>query len=193
MKMIITTKNKTEFDSFTKVEMNVGDVFDFTLKDGEEVQAMVVVKGQDKALCILVDCLKDEYPMNSNHRTEGGWEGSMLRKTLNSEILERFPDGVRNAMVAFSNGDYLRLPTEREIFGRTYYSEEDDGVKQFEPMKDRRNRIAFQGKNGAWEFWWLSAVSNSTDFCLVHASGGASTDNAGYSRGVRPLFIISNL
>lgn len=133
--MILTTKKKTEFDSFTGVEMNIGDVFDFTLKDGEEVQAMVVVKGQDKALCILVDCLKNEYPMNDAHTTDGGWEGSKLRKVLNSEILERFPDGVRNAMVSFANGDYLRLPTEREIFGRTYYSEESEDVQQFEQMK----------------------------------------------------------
>lgn len=188
--MILTTKNKTEFDSFTGMEMNVGDVFDFTLKNGEEVQAMVVQKEQDKALCILVDCLKDEYPMNDTHTTDGGWEGSKLRKVLNSEILERFPDEVRNAMVAFSNGDYLRLPTEREVFGRTYYSEESEDVQQFEPMKERRNRIAFQGKNGAWEFWWLSAVSSSTDFCSVNASGYANDYDAGDSYGVRPLFMI---
>lgn len=191
--MILTTKKKTEFDSFIGVEMNIGDVFDFTLKDGEEVQAMVVKKEQGKALCILVDCLRKEYPMNDTHTTEGGWEGSKLRKVLNAEILERFPEEVRTAMVPFENGDLLRLPTEREIFGRTYYSEEDDGVKQFEPMKDRRNRIAFQGKNGAWEYWWLSAVSGSTYFCRVGHVGYAGSLRAGHSYGVRPLFIISNL
>lgn len=170
--------------------MNIGDVFDFTLKDGEEVQAMVVRKDQNKALCILFDCLKDGFPMNDIHTTEGGWEGSKLRKVLNTEILERFPDEVRKAMVPFANGDLLRLPTEREIFGEAQYSEEPDDIKQFEPMKERRNRIAFQGKNGIC-FWWLSGVPNSYYFCGVDNDGHAHCSGAGYSRGVRPLFEIT--
>ena len=193
--MILTTIKKTEIDSFEGLDLNVGDVFDFTLKDGEEVQAMVVEKEQNKALCILVDCLRDEYSMNDTHTTKGGWEGSKLCKILNSEILERFPDEVRKAMMPFANGDYLRLPTEREIFGKAYYSEEDERVQQFEPMKERRNRRALQGKNGdRREFWWLSSVAGTYSFCFVYAGGGlTSYYGAGASFSVRPLFIISTL
>ena len=191
--MVLTTKKKIEFDSFSGVEMYIGDVFDFTLKDGEEVQAMVVKKEQGKALCILVDCLRKEYPMNDTHTTKGGWEGSKLRKVLNSEILESFPDEVKKAMVPFANGDLLRLPTEREIFGRTHFSEESENVQQFDPMKERRNRIAFQGKNGVWEFWWLVTVAASTAFCFVDNFGDVLRKGAGNFLGVRPVFEISIL
>jgi len=169
-------------------------VYDLTLEDGEQVQLMEVErfvnvntktgKTTSLALCIFVDCLADEYRMNSTDTTEGGWEAAELREKLNGEILARLPKNLRDNMVAFENGDLLRLPTQEEIFG------DENGGGQFECMKLRRNRMAFQGKNGLWECFWLSSVAISTNFCPAHSSGDANYWSASHVIGVRPLLQI---
>lgn len=142
---------KSDVDTF-----RVGDIIKFKLTDGEKVQAMAVQQENDGMLFCLVDCLADEYSMNETNTNEGGYEDSDLRKKLNTEIIARFPADIKAMMVPFGNGDYLRLPTEKEIFGENYYGEyESPYVQQWKPMKQRRNRIAFQGKNGSWEWYWL--------------------------------------
>ena len=98
-------------------------------------------------------------------------------------------------MVPFSNGLTLRLPTEKEIFGKNEWGkEEGDAVQQWEPMKQRRYRIAFQGKNGAWEWYWLANQmdGSAAAFARVSDGGSASCANASDALGVRPAFKISN-
>lgn len=171
----------------------VGDVISFTLTDGEEVEAMAMKQEQDGMIFCLVDCLADEYAMNGEDTNRGGFDASDLRTALKGEILDRFPADLRERMVAFENGDLLRLPTEREIFGENYYGEnEPEAVTQWEPMKLRRNRIAFQGKNGEWEWYWLmnKRRGSAANFAAVYSNGNAHCNNASYSYGVRPAFKI---
>lgn len=174
---------------------NVGDVIAFTLNDGEEVEALAVKQEQDGMIFCLVDCLRKEYSMNPTSSNRGGYKSCALRKALNTEILDRFPAEIREKMVAFPNGDLLRLPTEREIFGENIYGvEEDDSVEQWEPMKKRKNRIAFQGKGtDTWEWYWLQNKydGSAADFAIVYFSyGSADYSNASSSLGVRPAFKI---
>lgn len=171
----------------------VGEIMRFNLTDGEPVEAIVLEDDGDAATLIFVDCLKDEYPMKENGDYSGGYESSDLRKKLNGEILERFPQEVRSHMAPFDNGDVLRIPTEREIFGENKYGEvEPDTVRQFEAMKMRRNRIAFQGLNGDWEWYWLQnrlrGVRSAPTACIVTHDGTAANNSASTSFGVRPLF-----
>lgn len=171
----------------------VGDVISFTLTDGEEVEAMAMKQEQDGMIFCLVDCLADEYAMNEEDTNRGGFDASDLRTALKGEILDRFPADLRERMVAFENGDLLRLPTEREIFGENYYGEnEPEAVTQWEPMKLRRNRIAFQGKNGAWEWYWLmnKRRGSAATFAIVNNNGDANCSSASTSTGVRPAFKI---
>lgn len=172
----------------------VGDVITFTLNDGEEVEALAVKQEDDGMLFCLVDCLRREYSMNRTSSNRGGYDTSAMRKALNGEILDRFPADLREKMVAFESGDLLRLPTEREIFGENPYGEQEpDTVTQWEPMKDRRNRIAFQGsKTGVWEWYWLqNKVQDSAAlFALVNYDGIAVYVGASYAFGVRPAFKI---
>ena len=97
-------------------------------------------------------------------------------------------------MVSFPNGDLLRLPTEREIFGENIYGvEEDDSVEQWEPMKKRKNRIAFQGKGtDTWEWYWLQNKydGSAAHFAYVGYAGGADYSGASDAAGVRPAFKI---
>ena len=172
----------------------VGDVITFTLNDGEEVEALAVKQEQDGMIFVLVDCLRKEYSMNRTSSNRGGYKSCALRKALNTEILDRFPAEIREKMVAFESGDLLRLPTEREIFGYNPYGEkEPDDVEQWEPMKDRRNRIAFQGsKTGTWEWYWLQnkVDGSAAYFAYVLSNGDASYDYASSAYGVRPAFKI---
>lgn len=174
----------------------VGDVIEVKLADGVKVQAMAVQQEEDGMVFCLVDCLSSEHPMNSTSTNEGGYEESDLRKKLNGEILNLFPAELKAMMTPFDNGDLLRLPTEKEIFGENYYGEyESPYVKQWEPMKKRRNRMAFdcsKDENLQW-YWLMNKVRESaTGFSSVYDDGYASASCASYSFGVRPAFKLKN-
>ena len=183
-----------------KVEMEVqrfevGDVISFTLENGEPVKAMAVKQDGDYMIFTHVDYLAKEYRMNRRNTNEGGFEASELCEKLNGEILELYPEEIRSQMVAFDNGNLLRIPTEKELFGVNEYGEEEPAeVEQWEPMKLRRNRIAFQGDNGAWEWGWLQnkAVASSTHFAYCGSLGYAYCYGASDSLGVRPTFRFVN-
>ena len=191
---------KTDVESF-----EMGDVISFTLKDGEKVQAKAVKKTDEGMLFITVDCLKDEYQMFKNTGGTGSMDinyfNSDLRRALNGEILDRFPDEIRSRMVGMriactDTFDLLRIPTEKEIFGENPYSkDESDTVVQFKGMKNRRNRIAFQGsKTGTWQWYWLQNRVEGTSFnfaCVSCSAGNASCGGASHSLGVRPVFCLS--
>lgn len=179
----------------------VGDIVSYTMEDGEEVEALAVKEEFDKHgnLCMvfmLLDCLKEECRMNRDDTNDGGYEESYLREQLRTKYLERFPASLRLNMVPFENGDLLRIPTEREVFGENRYGEEEpDTVEQFEAMKKRRNRMALDGSNGETQAYWLQnkRVGSAADFCLVGYTGNACYGNgASNSCGVRPLYRIRN-
>ena len=182
---------------YTMIESNegkimIGDRIRFEMADGEPVEAMAVKELEDgSGLFIFTDCLRMEYRLHKSGKYPG-WEKCELREKLNGEILEQLPEDLKARLVPFENGDLLRIPTEREIFGENPYGEpEVESVEQFEPMKDRRWRIAFQGYgSGAWEWYWLQnrSVISATDACLVNIIGNASNTGASNSFGVRPLF-----
>ena len=158
---------------------------------------MAMQQEEDGMIFCLVDCLPGEYPMNSTRTNEGGYEESDLRKKLNGEILNLFPAEFKALMAPFDNGDLLRLPTEKEIFGENYYGEyESPYVKQWKPMKKRRNRMAFDGckdENLQW-YWLMNKVRESVApaFSLVLRGGRADSGYASTSLGVRPAFKIKN-
>lgn len=182
------------------VEMfEVGDVIKFKLTDGEKVQAKAVKETPEGMLFVLVDCLAKEYPMFKDidgiDEDDITYMNSDLRKVLNGEILARFPEEIRNRMVAVNaEGDMLRIPSEKEIFGENVYGQtEDKKVKRWKPMKKRRNRIAFQGKEGTWEWYWLMNRHQeyASNFANVYSDGHANYNDASDSCGVRPVFLLS--
>lgn len=174
---------------------NVGDVIAFSLTDCEEVEALAVKQEPDGMIFCLVDCLADKSPMNQEDSNRGGYDVSDLRERLQSVTLDRFPAEIREKMVAFSNGDLLRLPTEREIFGCNKYGQtEADSVIQWEPMKQRRNRIALQGGNGDLVWYWLENKTRYNTGCFTEVGniGNANYDSASAALGVRPTFKLQN-
>lgn len=169
-------------------------ILEFTLTTGERVGAMPVKVEGNKTTYLFIDCLEKGYPMYEDYDSDGygDYEASDLRNTLNTEILDTFPAEIRSKMVTFDNGDYLRLSTEYEIFGKNEYAEDNEtDVEQWECMKDRRNRIAFNGyKTNDWQWYWLSNKRSASDFCNVGGDGYANCGDASNSDGVRPAFCI---
>lgn len=192
--MLVKRTMKVDVELF-----EVGDIIKFKLTDGEKVQAMAVKQTPEGMLFVLVDCLAKEYPMFNDiddmDEEDISYATSDLRKALNGEILDRFPKEIKDRMVAVNaEGDMLRIPTEYEIFGENVYGQEESKLtKRWKPMKKKRNRIAFQGKEGAWEWYWLMNRHKdyASSFAFVLNGGLASSPAASYSRGVRPLFLLS--
>ena len=85
----------------------------------------------------------------------------------------------------------IRL-VEKEISQRELAAQT---VKHWKLMKNRRNRIAFQGKEGAWEWYWLMNRHNesASNFTIVDSSGDAHWGDASFSAGVRPVFLLDNV
>lgn len=171
-----------------------GDRIRFTLEDGEAAEAFAVRQLDDgAALFIFTDCLDREERLHDVPGEYDGWDGCSLRKILNGRILERFPEEIRKLMRPFENGDLLQIPSEIEIFGERIWDQEKEGT-QFPAMRDRRNRIAFQGyRSDVWEWYWLRTVSTrGTGYAAYVNNCGTATSNAAtYSFGVRPLFILN--
>lgn len=177
-------------------KLHVGKVIDFQLASGEKAQYMVQRVDEDGYLCLLVDCLPKAYRMNKQNTNVGGYCASELREHMISDILDLFPADLRERMVPFASGDLLRLPTEKEIFGCNEYGEaEPESVRQFEPMKSRRNRIAFRGEDECLEWYWLEneVESSAAFFARVYYYGSAASYGASGAGGVRPAFKIRNL
>lgn len=192
--MLVKRTMKVDVELF-----EVGDIIKFKLTDGEKVQAMAVEQTPEGMLFVLVDCLAKEYPMFNDiddmDEEDISYATSDLRKALNGEILDRFPKEIKDRMVAVNaEGGMLRIPTECEIFGENVYGQEESKLtKRWKPMKKKRNRIAFQGKEGAWEWYWLMNRHKdyASYFADVGTNGNADYYNASDSIGVRPVFLLS--
>ena len=195
--MLVKRTMKVDVELF-----EVGDIIEFKLTDGEKVQAMAVKQTPEGMLFVLVDCLAKEYPMFNDiddmDEEDISYATSDLRKALNGEILDRFPKEIKDRMVAVNaEGDMLRIPTECEIFGENVYGQEESKLtKRWKPMKKKRNRIAFQGKEGAWEWYWLmnrhKDYVSASNFAYVNSCGNAYSNTASYSIGVRPVFLLKS-
>ena len=68
-------------------------------------------------------------------------------------------------------------------------------MKQWKPMKKRRNRMAFDGsKSENLQWYWLmnKARESAAYFARVYDGGYANRGSASLSYGVRPAFKIKN-
>lgn len=174
-------------------QFEVGDVIAFALTNGEEVEAMAMKAEEDGMIFALVDCIEDEQPMMKDGKL---W----MREYLNRDLYIRFPVEIRNMMLPFEHADMLRLLTQKEVFGENIWESDidEEEYEWLEPMKDRRNRIAFQGKDSSvddWCWYWLADqrrdVASGTSFASVDSSGDSSYSYASNTRGVRPAFKLS--
>ena len=139
------------------------------------------ITGKEYCVLFLFDNCIDRHCMNETDTTEGGYEESDMNKYLNTEILDAFPDKIRDLMEPFDvKHTYLRLLSESEVFG-------DDALPL---MQDVKNRVC-SDTDGFRAAWWLRDVANSTRFAFVYSYGTAGGSNASCSYGVRPAFMLT--
>ena len=180
----------------------LGDIISFMLVTGEKVKAKAIRETPNGMLFITVDCLKDEQKMFENRvrAKKVDYEHSDLRKKLNGEIFESFPEEIKGHMVGMRVGqtncfDMLRIPTEREIFGENPYGKDEPvSVRRFYSMENHREHIAFRGSETyTWEWYWLQnkVEDSAATFADVAGSGYATCGNASFALGVRPVFLLS--
>ena len=160
----------------------------FELDNGEKCEAFPVQVDQDGTTYVFVDCLQEEMHMNPTNTTKGGYKDSFMPGYLNNEVLSHFPEKLKEKLIPVNEwGDLLTIPSKAEIFG------DENGEGQWPDMIQRRNRIAFQGLNGDYEWYWLRDVVSAASFACVYSGGCASFANASGGRGIRPAFKIGNL
>lgn len=175
-------------------DIEVGDTIEFELKNGEPMEAIAVKREDDGMLFCCLNCLEEEREMNKKSTNEGGYLHSDLRKYMVREVLDLFPDYIRELMVPFKHGDLVRIPTEEEIFGENKYGNEEPGIKkQWEPMKKAMYRVASDRKEEYTKWYWLqNAIKDTASyFAAVDSGGDASIYYASYAFGVRPVFKIA--
>lgn len=175
-----------------------GDLVQFVY-DGRTWDAIIADANDEWAEVVFLETLDEDRPMNSTDTNEGGFIASELCKWLNSEGISKFPKITQDQMVAYPDGIKLRIPTEKQIFGCNEYGEDQPNEKQFEPMKKRRNRVAFQKDSSAdggeaFNWYWVEdkRKNSSAGFCGCGHGGDANYGNASYAHGVRLRFRIVN-
>jgi len=143
------------------------------------------------------DCYGTTYQMNSSNTNSGGWRNCAMRSTHLPAILALMPAEVKAAIRDVqkkssagnqsssiqTTNDKLFLLSEIEIFGSTTHSFAGEG-KQYAYYQAGNSKV--KNLSGSANNWWerSPASSYSTDFCLVHSSGNATTNSASYSYGV---------
>ena len=182
---------QVKMDNFEEVgEWQMGDIIRFTLLTGEEVEAQCQRVDPEGATFCLTHCLEEEQPMNEEDTNKGGWDESDLREYLNTEILNSFPESIRNKMKPIYKDDLLTLPAVEDIFGEWDFDrwEPKEGTEPNWPlMEKRQNRC-----KGTW--WWerSARATNATNFCVVITNGNANRYYASRSYGLAPAFLIGN-
>jgi hypothetical protein len=123
----------------------------------------------------------DSFDMNSNQTSSGGWAKCPRRTWLNYIIPKALPTALSGIFKQFTNPnntggdttDYFALPSEYEVFGGNYYSDETSGT-QFTWYKTSSNRVKKYG--GSTCLWWERSVSSSSSICFCYVNGIGRAD-----------------
>lgn len=171
---------------------DVGDEISFVLKNGTAIRALPVKKETDGMLFCSLNCLPERIAMSKSGECDS-YEESEVREYLRGDIFWMLPENIKESLVPFENGDFLRIPTEKEIFGKNEYGEEEpESVTQWEPMKRVVNRVAGNSDDESTTWYWLKnkSKSYSANFACATGSGRANYNGASDTYGVRPVFKI---
>lgn len=175
-----------------EAKLDVGDEICFALKNGTAIRALAVKKELDGMLFCFSNCLPERIPMSESGECDS-YEESEVREYLRGDIYWMLPENIKESLVPFENGDFLRIPTEKEIFGKNAVGEEEpESVTQWEPMKMVANRVAGDSDDEYTIWYWLKNKSNypSCFACTSNIAGASSGTGAASEIGVRPVFKI---
>ena len=150
-------------------------------------------------------CLKESGDMDPQATSSGGWNSCPRRTWCNSVYRNAIPSTLRGIFKQFktyaANGsgstavestDYFALFSEKEIFGKTTYSNSsaESQNTQLDYYKNSDNRI--KRVNSSQSRWWERSPtgSNSSNFCCVSRTGASDAITAGSNSGIAPFGCI---
>ncbi len=155
-------------------DFQVGDKIDFTLTTGEEVTVVAIKEVDDGMLFVFKNCV-----------SESGRDD--IYQYMNGKLLATMPKKIRDRMIG-----KFRLLTEREVFGKNEYGEEEK-EEQIPYFKERQNRVATVGNNNdGYQWWWLETKVKDSIVAFVSVSyyGLAYYNYTSDVGGVRPCFVM---
>lgn len=178
-----------------------GDVIPVTLRTGDKVFFRATHDAAGKVFFVMEDCLEDEYYMNRDGTTEGGWAACDMRKYLNKVIFALLPSDLQaiiapTKIVQIVDGerveteDKLFLLSRTQVFGKGPWSEREPEDIQLTCFKSEKNRVKECGDHGTW-FWWLRSANHGINFCGVSNTGNTTTAYAYTSYGVALGFCLT--
>lgn len=177
----------------------VGDEIHFKLASGEEVGAKAVQDCAEGMLFITDGCVGKDVPMYKRENIPKEYPDylcSDLRKYLNTELLSLFPEEIRTQMLPMQvAGDYLGIPSEKEIFGEDYQSTYELHAwrsKQFYGMEHRRNRIVVNNKEKLKRYWLQNSITGVAMFAYMYGGSRVNYSEAYEPNGVRLVFLLKN-
>lgn len=172
---------------FLPDDISTGDRIEIPLGNLGTFTATVQKITNDKVLFIFDDYVA-KRPMNENGSNDGRYDKSDLKKWIDTELYEMFPEAFRKRMRS------LTIPTLGDIYGwdsewdRTHL--EHDYHAQLPLMKQRRNRVSYY--NNECTCGWLRNATkkdvSSTLFASVDINGDKDCGCASFYLGVRPEF-----
>lgn len=153
----------------------------------------------------LIRVYKENKKMNTRDTNDGGWEKCAMRQWLNEEFFNLCSDelqkvikpvfklssaGNRSTEIVKSK-DKIWLKSEKELFGRCYYSVPGEG-HWYEVYRQEDEPYYKENMRGERAYQWLRSANYTSDnyFCFVYTSGSASAYSAYYSLAVAPGFCI---
>ena len=148
----------------------------------------------------MVALYKDEIYMKRNSESSC-WDECDGREFLNGDFYNNMSDELRAIvkpvwkLTANKNGeiikskDYVWLKSEKELYGRTFYSNEGEGHWYELFMQEDFPWFKLNGENER-DWQWLRSVyaGYTTSFCIVSTDGSPNYSYSGFSGGVAPAF-----
>ena len=182
-----------------KVHMKNGFIAEYQIMDFDH-DDLADDSGKAPISWDMVALYKDEIYMKRNSESSC-WDECDGREFLNGDFFENLPDDLQAIikpvwkLTANKDGkivkskDRVWLKSEKELWGRTFYSNEGEGHWYALFMQEDFPWFKLNGDNER-DWQWLRSVGagNSNIFCIVNTSGAASNNYSGNSRGVAPDF-----
>lgn len=184
---------------------DIGDTINFKLKDGTDFSmdvAAMDIYGNNNVVLVATECLPNMHSMNprSSYGDSGGWSNCEMRKYLNSNILDLFPDDFKEIIIPrtitqkidgkrYESTDKLWLPSQTEVF-QNNKDDADVGDIHFPIFNNEKARVKLVGNETQW--WWLRTpgCGSGSGVRDVFPTGGLGSGGAGGSSGVAPACVI---
>ena len=152
--------------------------------------------------------------MKTSNNNSGGWESSYMRNTVIPAFINVMPSDLQSALKAVNKytdnasgsshnasanvtatSDKVFLLSEYEVHGSRDYANqyEQNSQAQYDYYKNGGSKVMYNDTSTSTDVaWWERSpgYNNGTAYCNVSRFGRATGNNAYYSYGFAPAFVV---